>query len=68
MGRSDHFADMNEVYVRMEIAHKEQTTIRLWHMNGGPNGCGHQPIRDLRRQKANLSLNVVNTRRINSGL
>jgi hypothetical protein len=27
----------------MEIARKEQPTIRLWHMSGGPNGCRHQP-------------------------
>ena len=44
MGRSNRFADMNEVYVHTEIARKEQSTIRLWHTGGGPNGCRRQPI------------------------
>jgi hypothetical protein len=32
MGRSNRFADMNEVYMHMKIALKEQPTIRLLHM------------------------------------
>jgi hypothetical protein len=43
MGRTDRFTNMNEVHVRMETANKEQPTIRLQHMNGGPNGCCCQP-------------------------
>ena len=27
-----------------KTAHKEQPTIRLWHMSGGTNGCHRQPI------------------------
>ena len=34
---------MNEVYTHTEIARKEQSTIRLWHMDGGPNDCRCQP-------------------------
>jgi hypothetical protein len=44
MGRSNRFANMNEMYVRMKIACKEQPAILLWHMSGGPNGCRRQPI------------------------
>ena len=43
MGKSDNLADMNEVYVRTKTTRKEQPVIRLQHMNGGPNGCCHQP-------------------------
>ena len=32
MGRSDHLANMNEVYVHSKTAHKEQPAICLWHM------------------------------------
>jgi hypothetical protein len=32
MGRSNHLADMNEVYVHMKTAHKEQSAIHLQHM------------------------------------
>jgi hypothetical protein len=32
MGRSNRLADMNEVYVHMKIAHKEQPAIHLRHM------------------------------------
>jgi hypothetical protein len=38
MGRSNRFADMNEVYVHIETIHKEQPAIRLW-----PKGCRRQP-------------------------
>ena len=44
MERSNRFADMKEVYVHTEIARKEQPTIRLWHMGGGPNGCRRKPL------------------------
>jgi hypothetical protein len=43
MGRSNHFADMNEVYVHTETAHKEQPAICLRHMSGGSNNCRCQP-------------------------
>jgi hypothetical protein len=39
MGGSDHFANMNEVYVRIKITRKEQPAIRLQYINGGPNSC-----------------------------
>jgi hypothetical protein len=42
MGTSNHFADMNKVYVHTETTHKEQLAIRLWHMRGGPNSCRWQ--------------------------
>jgi hypothetical protein len=32
MGRSNRLVDMNEVYVHMKIARKEQPTICLRHM------------------------------------
>jgi hypothetical protein len=32
MGRSDHLANMNEVYVHMKTARKEQLVICLRHM------------------------------------
>jgi hypothetical protein len=32
MGRGNRLADMNEVYVHTKTRHKEQPTIRLWHM------------------------------------
>jgi hypothetical protein len=44
MGRSNRFADMSKVYVHIKTVRKEQSTIRLRHMSGGPNGCRHQPI------------------------
>ena len=50
MGKSNRFADMNEVYVHTKIARKEQLAICLWHIGGGPNGCHRQPI--LRFAKA----------------
>jgi hypothetical protein len=43
MGRSNRFADMNEVYVHTEIVCKEQLTIHLWDMGGGPNNFCRQP-------------------------
>ena len=43
MGRSNHFADMNEVYVHMETKCKEQPSIRLRHMSGGLDNCHRQP-------------------------
>jgi hypothetical protein len=43
MGKSDCLADINEVHVCTETTHKEQSTIRLRHMNGGPNDCRCQP-------------------------
>jgi hypothetical protein len=58
---------MNKVYTHTEIARKEQSVIRLRHMNSGPNGCLCQPRPRLGRQKANLTLNHGNTRRINLG-
>ena len=44
MGRSNRFANMNEVYMRIETACKEQSTIRLQHVSGGLNSCRRQPI------------------------
>jgi hypothetical protein len=44
MERSNHFAEMNDVYVHTKIAHKEQLVICLWHMGSGLNGCRRQPI------------------------
>jgi hypothetical protein len=44
MGRSNRFAEMNEVYMHMKTARKEQPAIRLWHMGSGPNDCRRQPI------------------------
>ena len=44
MGKSNHLANMNEVYVHTRTARKEQRGIRLWHMSGGPNGFHRQPI------------------------
>jgi hypothetical protein len=43
MGKSNRLANVNEVYVHMETSRKEQSTICLWHMDGGPNGCRRQP-------------------------
>jgi hypothetical protein len=43
MGRSNCFADMNEVYAHTETSHKKQPTIRLLHMGRGPNDCRRQP-------------------------
>jgi hypothetical protein len=43
MGRSNRFADMNEVYVHTKTARKEQPAICLWHMGRGPNDCRRQP-------------------------
>jgi hypothetical protein len=43
MGRSNHFAEMDEVYVHTGIALKEQPTIRLRHMSGGSDNCRRQP-------------------------
>jgi hypothetical protein len=43
MGRSNRFADMNEVYAHTETARKEQPAIRLRHMGHGPNDCRRQP-------------------------
>ena len=43
MGRSNRFADMDEVYMHTKIAHKEQQTICLRHMSGGSDSCRHQP-------------------------
>ena len=42
-GRSNRFADMNEVYAHTEVARKEQPAIRLWHMGRGSNDCRRQP-------------------------
>jgi hypothetical protein len=42
MGRSNHFVDMDEVYVHTETAHKEQPAIRLRHMSGGSDSCHRQ--------------------------
>jgi hypothetical protein len=41
--RSNHFVEMDEVYVHMETARKEQPTIHLRHMSGGLNSCRRQP-------------------------
>jgi hypothetical protein len=43
MGRSNRFAEMDEVYVHMKIARKEQLAIRLRHMSGGSDNCRRQP-------------------------
>jgi hypothetical protein len=43
MGRSNRFADMNEVYAHTETTRKEQPAIRLQHMGRGPNDCRRQP-------------------------
>jgi hypothetical protein len=43
MRKSDHLANMNEMYVCTETARKEQPTVYLWHMNGGPKDCRCQP-------------------------
>ena len=43
MGRSNRFADMDEVYVHTETARKEQPAIRLRHMSGRSNNCRCQP-------------------------
>jgi hypothetical protein len=43
MGRSNRFADMNEVYAHTETTCKEQPAICLWHMGRGPNDCRRQP-------------------------
>jgi hypothetical protein len=32
MGRNDHLASMNKVYMHIETSHKEQPTIRLEHI------------------------------------
>ena len=44
MGRSNRFADMNEMSMHTKTTRKEQPAIRLWHMSGGPNGSRCQPI------------------------
>jgi hypothetical protein len=44
MGRSNRFADMNEVNMHMEIARKEQPAIHLCFMGDGLNDCHRQPI------------------------
>ena len=56
MGKSNYFADMNEVHVRTETACKEQSTIRLRRMSGGPNNC-------RRNQGGSILSYVVSTRR-----
>jgi hypothetical protein len=43
MGRSNRFADMNEVYVHTKTARKEHSAISLWHMSGGLDSCRSQP-------------------------
>jgi hypothetical protein len=43
MGRSNHFAEMDDVYVHTETACKEQPAIRLRHMSGGSDSCRRQP-------------------------
>jgi hypothetical protein len=43
MGRSNRFANMNEVYAHTETARKEQPAIRLRHIGRGPNDCRRQP-------------------------
>ena len=43
MGRSNRFADMNEVYTDTKIIRKKQLAIRLLYMSSGPNGCRRQP-------------------------
>jgi hypothetical protein len=43
MGRSNRFADMNEVYAHTETTRKEQPGICLRHMGHGPNDCRRQP-------------------------
>jgi hypothetical protein len=43
MGRSNHFVEMDVVYVNTETAHKEQPAIHLRHMSGGLDNCRRQP-------------------------
>jgi hypothetical protein len=43
MGRSNCFADMDEVYMHTKIACKEQSAIRLRHMSGGSDSFRRQP-------------------------
>jgi hypothetical protein len=43
MGRSNRFAEMDDVYVHTEIARKEQSAIRLQPMSGGLDSCRCQP-------------------------
>ena len=43
MGRSNRFADMNEVYTCTKIARKEQSAICLRHMSHEPNDYRRQP-------------------------
>ena len=43
MGRSNRFADTNEVYAHTETARREQPTIHLPHMGREPNNCHRQP-------------------------
>jgi hypothetical protein len=43
MGRSNRFAEMDEVYVHTGTARKEQPAIRLRHMSGGSDSCRRQP-------------------------
>jgi hypothetical protein len=43
MGRSNRFADINEVYAHTKTVCKEQPAIRLRHMGRGPNDCHCQP-------------------------
>jgi hypothetical protein len=43
MGRSNRFANMNDVYAHTETTRKELPAIRLRHMGRGPNDCRHQP-------------------------
>ena len=43
MGKSNRFADMDEVYVHTETTCKEQPTICLRHISGGLGNCCRQP-------------------------
>jgi hypothetical protein len=43
MGRSNRFAEMDEVYAHTEIASKKQPANRLRHMSGGLDSCRCQP-------------------------
>jgi hypothetical protein len=43
MGRSNRLVDINEMYVHMETAHKEQPVICLRYIGGGPNNSRRQP-------------------------
>ena len=43
MGKSNRFAEMDEVYVHMETTRKEQPAICLRYMSGGSDNCRRQP-------------------------